>query len=1083
MLVIDQGLWPAVSETCRSPDSSLEGDAALVFAFDPEFSRDESVSELVPRLTDAETALRAVSADEAISSSRIKAARVLDDARHALLDAQEALRGLETRALTAEAVEAHARRFRKLIDNCAEVLILCSAEGIVVETFGSFEEALGYPAFDQVGRALLDLVHPGDQSAVAALFASPASKRRLVIQYRMQRQDGAWRWFEGVVTNLLEDSDVRCVVFAQRDVSERINARGELRIAEERSRTTRESDPEAVLTLDLAQGTLAEANENAARLLGYSREQLALDLLTKRCAELASEFAVWAQLSETAMREADVKATVASALEACFDAEASCVGALYLLDEQGALVPSCLGADCGWSEQDLATFFGQEVLLRRTMQWGVSTELPSAVVPEPVAQELLRRSRGSAAVIVPLRYRTTSLGACVIISRTRASDRDEFRNFAHAVASQITQVLALASAFAEKERLRRQAADQAKLLRLILDSMGEGVLVADRTGRIVLQNPAALSVAATPPGTTLRERPAQLGLYHSDGTTLLQPDETPLVRATRGERMDNAEVCQRRPGSDQVTHFRVTARPLTTEDGELQGGVIVIHDVTEQKKAYEEVLASRQEWQSLVEHVPDFIFKLDASGTIRFVNRVHPGFNSDDFIGIPFGSTVSAEYQAVLKQALGRCLTAGERSTCEVTGRGPGGSLAWYSLVLAPIRQQGALVGALAVVRETTQQKLVEAQLAASDRMASLGALATGLAHEINNPLSSLIVNLTLATRDVQVAAAGHPRQQDLLDEVRSALDAAERVRQIVLDLRLLAGRDEDRRGAVDIEKVLESTLRLVQSEVRTRAKIVRKYTPVPRVEADESRLGQVLLNLILNAAQAIPEGKAQNHEIRIGTRVDANERVIVEIEDNGQGMSAEVQARAFEPFFTTKPRGAATGLGLSICQRIVSQLGGTIEFDSRVGLGTTFRVALPAAQRRPAPVRVNGPRPAVKARRGRVLIVDDDETVTGALSRVLSAQHELTCVDSAQRALELLTQGDRFDVVLCDLLMPQVSGMELYAEVMRLAPEQAGRFVFTTGGAYTPSAQDFLDSVQNPRIEKPFDVDALTTLVRDLVA
>jgi PAS domain S-box-containing protein len=1054
----------------------------VVFAFDPEFSRDESVSELVPRLTDVETALRAVSAGEAISSSRIKAARVLDDARHALLDAQEALRGLETRALTAEALEAHARRFRKLVDNCAEVLILCSAEGIIVETFGSFEEALGYPTFDQVGRALLDLVHPADQSTVAALFASPAAKRRLVIQYRMQRQDGVWRWFEGVVTNLLEDSDVRCVVFAQREVGQRMNALGELRIAEERSRPARESD-EAVLTLDLAQGTLADASEDAARLLGHSREQLALDLLTKRCAELASEFAVWAQLSEAAMREADVKATIGSALQACFDAEASCVGALYLLDEQGTLLPSCLGADCGWSEQELTTFFGQEVLLRRTMQWGVATELPSVVVPEPVAQELLRRSRGSAAVIVPLRYRTTSLGACVIISRARSSDRDEFRNFAHAVASQITQVLALASAFAEKERLRRQAADQAKLLRLILDSMGEGVLVADRTGRIVLQNPAALSVAATPPGTTLRERPALLGLYHSDGTTLLDPDETPLVRAARGERMDNAEICQRRPGSIQVTHFRVTARPLTTEDGELQGGVIVMHDVTEQKKAYEEVLASRQEWQSLVEHVPDFIFKLDASGTIRFVNRVHQGFNSGDFIGTPFGSTVSPDYQGVLKQALDRCLKAGERSTCELTGRGPGGSLAWYSVVLAPIRQQGAVVGALAVVRETTQQKLVEAQLAASDRMASLGALATGLAHEINNPLSSLIVNLTLATRDVQVAAAGHPRQHDLLDEVRSALDAAERVRQIVLDLRLLAGRDEDRRGAVDIEKVLESTLRLVQSEVRPRAKIVRKYTPVPRVEADESRLGQVLLNLILNAAQAIPEGNARNHEIRIGTRVDTNDRVIVEIEDNGQGMSAEVQARAFEPFFTTKPRGLATGLGLSICRRIVSQLGGTIEFDSRAGLGTTFRVALPAAQRRPAPVRANGPRPAAKVRRGRVLIVDDDETVIGALSRVLSAQHELTCVDSAQRALELLNQGDRFDVVLCDLLMPQVSGMELYAEVMRLAPEQAGRFVFTTGGAYTPKAQDFLESVQNPRIEKPFDVDALTALVRDLVA
>ncbi|MGC4086700.1 MAG: response regulator [Polyangiaceae bacterium] len=120
--------------------------------------------------------------------------------------------------------------------------------------------------------------------------------------------------------------------------------------------------------------------------------------------------------------------------------------------------------------------------------------------------------------------------------------------------------------------------------------------------------------------------------------------------------------------------------------------------------------------------------------------------------------------------------------------------------------------------------------------------------------------------------------------------------------------------------------------------------------------------------------------------------------------------------------------------------------------------------------------------RRGRVLIVDDDETVAGALRRVLSAEHDLVCVDSAIRALELLTQGESFDVVLCDLLMPQVSGMELYREVQQVLPLQAERFVFTTGGAYTPRAQDFLDSVPNPRVDKPFDIDALTSLVRGLV-
>lgn len=1036
----------------------------MEFAIDPEFSQDESVSELVPRLTHVETALRAVSSGDAISSSRIKAGRVLDDARHALLEAQEALRGLETRALNAEALEGHARRLRKLVDHCADVLILCSADGIIVDAYGSFEQTLGYSATDQVGRALLDLVHPEDQPAVAAAFASPAAERRRSMQYRMQREDGAYCWFECTVANLLDDADVRSVMFAQRELGARANG---VEARREERAPVRQNGPLAALK---------RAEHRQAR-------SAMLELLAKRCSALASEFGVWAQLSEAALCEADVRSTLGIALQGCFDADGSCVGALYLADEHGGLVPSCLGADCGWSHEELAGFFGQEVLLRRTIQWGVSTEVPSPVVPEPLGRDLLWRCRGSAAVIVPLRYRSTPLGACVIVSRAHGDEPDEFHKFARGVADQITQVLTLASAFAEKERLRRQASDQAKLLRLILDSMGEGVLVADRSGQILLQNPAALAIASTPPGTKLEDRPALLGLYHPDGTTLLSPEETPLARAVNGERVDNAEVCQRRPGSDEATHFRITARPLTTETGETQGGVIVIHDVTEQKKAYEEILASRAEWQSLAEHVPDFIFKLDLKGTIRFINRVRPGVEMQAIIGASFGATLSDEYRAVVKQALERCITRGERSSCEVTSRGPGGGLAWYSIVLAPMRQHGTIAGALALVRETTQQKLVEAQLVESDRMASLGALATGLAHEINNPLSSLIVNLTLAARDAQVAAAGHPREHDLLDEVRGALDAAERVRQIILDLRILAGRDEDRRGAVDVEKVLESTLRLLQTEIRPRAKIVRKYLPIPRVEADESRLGQVLLNLILNAAQAIPEGNAREHEIRLGTRVDAQGRVVVEVEDTGEGMSAEVQARAFEPFFTTKPRGTARGLGLSTCQRIIHQFGGSVRFESRAGHGTTFSVALPAARGKVLPARSHGVQANAGARRGTVLIVDDDETVMGALRRVLAAHHELTCVDSAQRALTLLSRGERFDVVLCDLLMPQVSGMELYAEVARLAPKQAERFVFTTGGAYTPSAQDFLDSVQNPRIEKPFDIDTLVTLVRGLVA
>ncbi|MGC4086699.1 MAG: PAS domain S-box protein [Polyangiaceae bacterium] len=837
-------------------------------ATNQDLANDARASGLVPRLTKAETALRAIATEEAISTGRVRAAPVLDDARTALLEAQEALRGFEARAQAADALESHARRYKKLIDHSSQVIFLCNAEGTIEDVHGPIEQVLGYAGDNQVGRSLFGLVHVDDRQSVAACIDRSGQAAKCSVQYRVLHKNGSFRWLEAVVTNLLDDPDVRSVVFAQRDVSDQVNVGEALRISEARCQAWSDSGPDAVLTLDVERGNFVDVSDSAARLLGYSREQMltmsvaslgpshpaggqssidalrravdeammggkpsvecsilsasgedipiearllrfpdrtrqlcrltaidlrahkrseerrsrsvALDLLARRCSALAGEFAVWARISEAVLRDGDIKDALCSALHACFDAGALCVGVVYLLNEDGVMVPADLGADCGWSVEDVSTFFGQEALLRQTMQWGVSTEIPSAVVPDSLARDFLRRCRGSAAVMVPLRYQTTSLGVCVMVSRARNADREEFRSFTNCVASQVTQVLALAGAFAEKEALRREAADRAHLLRLILDSMAEGVLVADRAGKILLQNKSAFGITAAPGDMADRERPAQLGLYHEDGERLLTLEEMPLVRAVRGEIVDNVEVCHRPPGSTKSTHYRVTARPLTDEAGELQGGVLVIHDVSEQRQAFREVVESRAEWQSLVENAPDFIFKLDLDGVIRFANRLQSGLEMGSVIGTRFGTTVPPEYQATLQRALNECVKRGERTTCEVMGRGTGGSLAWYSLVLGPIRQNGATVGALAVIRDITKTKLVEAQLAESDRMASLGAMATSLAHEINNPLSSLIVNLTLASRDGQIAAAGHHLQKDLLEELSAALDAADRVRQII---------------------------------------------------------------------------------------------------------------------------------------------------------------------------------------------------------------------------------------------------------------------------------------------------------------
>jgi CheY-like chemotaxis protein len=261
---------------------------------------------------------------------------------------------------------------------------------------------------------------------------------------------------------------------------------------------------------------------------------------------------------------------------------------------------------------------------------------------------------------------------------------------------------------------------------------------------------------------------------------------------------------------------------------------------------------------------------------------------------------------------------------------------------------------------------------------------------------------------------------------------------------------------------------------------VVREYGEVPPVEGNEGRLGQVFLNLVVNAAQAITEGHADENEIRVVTRVDELGRVVVEVKDTGSGIAAELVSRIFDPFFTTKPVGVGTGLGLTICHRIVSSLGGELIVESEPGVGSVFRTVLPvsrAVASESPPVPSIGPTP-----RARILVVDDEAALGAILRRMLTPEHHVLAVTSGRAALDRMSRGERFDVIFCDLMMPDVTGMDLHAELERSCPDQAEKMVFMTGGAFTRGARDFLDRVPNRRIDKPFDAESVRAMVHALV-
>ncbi len=377
----------------------------------------------------------------------------------------------------------------------------------------------------------------------------------------------------------------------------------------------------------------------------------------------------------------------------------------------------------------------------------------------------------------------------------------------------------------------------------------------------------------------------------------------------------------------------------------------------------------------------------------------------------------------------------------------------------------------------------MQRQLILSDRLASVGMLAAGVAHEINNPLAYVVANLDLLHEEMAAAAAEQalPALGAWLSAVTEAREGSDRIRKIVRGLKTLSRAEEERRSVVELRPVLESAVNMAFNEIRHRARLVKDYGETPLVEVDDARLGQVFINLIVNAAQAIPEGDSDANEIRIVTSTDARGRAVIEVLDTGPGIPAPLMGRIFDPFFTTKPIGVGTGLGLSICHSIVTGMGGEITASNRGDRGACLRVELLPAAARVAPAATS---PAVFAQsdgRATVLVVDDERAVGMILGRVL-AQHDVTTVTSAREALDLIAGGKCFDLILSDLMMPGMSGMEFYETVARERAEVAERMVFMSGGAFTPSARAFLDRIPNQRLEKPFNVATVRDVVQKFI-
>jgi len=395
----------------------------------------------------------------------------------------------------------------------------------------------------------------------------------------------------------------------------------------------------------------------------------------------------------------------------------------------------------------------------------------------------------------------------------------------------------------------------------------------------------------------------------------------------------------------------------------------------------------------------------------------------------------------------------------------------------------------LLYVRDVTEERDREVRRLQSEKLASIGMLAAGVAHEINNPASFVLANLE-ALAELLQSSDGKPKTDpqaarrvgfsDILFEamniVHESKEGMARIHRIVRDLHAFSRVDEDATLLTDVNAAVESSLTMLRSELRYRAQVERDLRATRRVRSNAARLGQVFLNLLMNAAHALAAGNPKRNRLYVRS-YDDGDRVVIEVEDNGPGIPTEVMPRIFESFFTTKPPGVGTGLGLPISRDIVCSAGGELTAESVPGRGALFRVRLPAAGAgvtgRPKTV------PSYKAvRRRRLLAVDDEALLLKAYRRMLISHHDVETTLGAKEALRLFGQDRAFDVVLCDLQMPDMSGSELYETVRQSWPELAQRFIFITGGACSPEARRFLESPGLACIQKPFQVAELLELI-----
>jgi PAS domain S-box-containing protein len=524
-----------------------------------------------------------------------------------------------------------------------------------------------------------------------------------------------------------------------------------------------------------------------------------------------------------------------------------------------------------------------------------------------------------------------------------------------------------------------------------------------------------------------------------------------------------------------------TRVPIVSVTGELKlngkpAAVAFVWDVSERVNAERGRLEEAQRLKRVFDAAPDgialvrgpIILRVNAAGARML------GFETPEkAVGISLADLMLPEEVPMMMRRMKASAEGVSQPSQVYRVRRSDGSIVSAEVSSIPFEHEGK-PALLAFVRDVTERSQIQEQLARAERLASLSTLAAGLAHEVNNPLTAAMLQLDVIEQTL-ASSLGGMLPNGLTERITELRQTQVRIAEVMRDFAAFARSGDEKRERVDLREILCAVERMLAPMLSKKGTYQSTIDTLPAVHGDPSRLEQVFVNLLLNAVQALPEGRPGN-SIELRGRLVPDGRVCVEVIDNGVGITAGNLRRVFDPFFTTKPVGVGTGLGLTVCHNIVSSYGGVIEIDSVCGHGCTLRVLLPAAQTLPG-------LPLVKPGRTRVMIVDDEPHLANTLRMLLEDRHDVVATTQSEQAVRILIEGAPIDVVLCDVMMPDPNGMEVFRRVTERRPELRSRFIFMTGGTYTVATEKFLEATSAPTVQKPFDATSVEKLIARVAA